>query len=305
MSEGRSIEPAWARSIACGTLIVGVGALVYLGTSLALLARSSGDSGEHPARPRGCEGTLLVCGGGGVPESVLRRFIELAGGRSARLVVIPTAGEWADEPGWDPADAWRRRGISSVTVLHTMDRRRSNDPAFVRPLHEATAVWIGGGHQSRLSEAYAGTAVERALQDLLKRNGVIGGTSAGAGIMSRVMIVKGRDEADVGPGFDLFPDVVIDQHFLKRNRFRRLMKVLEERPGLLGIGVDEETALEVDLGAQRARVLGTSYAVVCVPDPSGGTPHVEVLKPEDEADLRLVRRGEPNAVATHIEVEGL
>jgi len=243
-----------------------------------------------------------------LPDVVRDRFVALAGGRRARVVVIPTAGEWADGPGRaHAADSWRERGVASATVLHTLDRRRANDPAFVRPLTVATGVWIGGGHQTRLSRAYAGTAVERELEALLARGGVIGGTSAGAGIMSRVMIVSGRENAETGRGLDLFPDVVIDQHFFKRNRIRRLLGVLAAHRDLIGLGVDEQTALEVDLKPRRLRVIGQSYAIVCAPltEGSPGFPHIEILKPGDEADLGLIHAGTPNAVTTAIEVDGL
>jgi cyanophycinase len=300
--------PNWVWVVLYGVVVAGLGLVIHLGTSLALLARVQEVSGERLQRPSGGGGTLLVCGGGKLPDAVRDRFVQLAGGRAARVVVIPTAGEWADNPGVvHAADSWRQRGVLSAKVLHTLDRRVANDPEFVRPLTEATGVWIGGGHQSRLSDAYAGTAVERELKAVLARGCVIGGTSAGAGVMSRVMIVKGRDEAELGRGFDLFPDVVIDQHFLRRNRVRRLMKVVAAHPDLVGLGVDESTALEVDVRQQRLRVIGRSYAVACVPasDAWDDLPHIEILKPGDEADLSRLRTRTRNAVVTSIEAEGL
>jgi cyanophycinase len=285
----------------------GLGVLIHLSAILVLLSRVPEVSAERLQRPRGEAGILLVAGGGPTPEAVSARFFKLAGGRSARIVVIPTASDWADASGVErAADTWKDRGAASAVVLHTLDRRRADDREFVRPLTTATGVWIGGGHQSRLSTAYAGTAVERELQALLARGGVVGGTSAGAGIMSQVMIVTGRCEARLGRGLDLFPHVVIDQHFLKRNRFRRLLGVLETHSDLIGLGVDESTALEVDLQPQRLRVIGNSYAVVCTPGkPSRElAPVIEILKPGDELDLARFRSGEANAVTTAIEVEG-
>ena len=85
-------------------------------------------------------------------------------------------------------------GRASVQLLHTRSQDEANDPAFCRPLDEATGVWIGGGTQTRLSESYVDTEVERQLKALLARGGVIGGTSAGAAIMTRVMITGGRAE---------------------------------------------------------------------------------------------------------------
>ncbi|MFO0959383.1 MAG: cyanophycinase [Isosphaeraceae bacterium] len=276
---------------------------LYLGTNLALRARSEGP----PEWPAGDRGTLIICGGGGVPDPVKARFLKLAGGESARLVVIPTAGGWADEPGWDPADPWKKRGIRRVEVLHTRDRKRADDPSFYRPIDDATAVWISGGYQSWLSEAYVGTGVERALARLLQRGGVIGGTSAGASILSKVMMDGGRVEGEAGLGFDLAPGVVIDQHFLKRNRMKRLFRVLSEHDDLIGLGVDEETALEFDLSHNRLMAHGNSYALICIPpdrDPDG-EPRIEVLKPGDEADLNRIRDRSAQAVVTRIAIEEL
>ena len=301
-------EAAWMRRVLQGAVVVGVLLVAHLATSLVLLARVPEVSLERIQRPPGKAGTLLVCGGGRLPESVRARFVQLAGGPAARIVVIPTAGEWSDRPGVEhAADSWRALGVRSARVLHTRNRAVADSPAFVAALREATGVWIGGGHQTRLADAYGGTAVETALHDLLARGGVVGGTSAGAGIMSRLMIVKGRGEAVVSRGFGLVSDVVIDQHFLRRNRVRRLLGVLATHPGHVGLGVDEATALEVDLGTRRLRAIGESYAVACVPASPGGVepPSIEVLKPGDEADLAALRAGSPNAVLSAIEVDGL
>src|SRR5206468_6934717 len=105
------------------------------------------------------------------------------------------------------------------------------DAAFVKPLTEATAVWFGGGDQNKIMEAYRGTLVEKELHKLLQHNGVIGGTSAGAAIMSDVMIAGGNPVAKTGKGFGFVTHAVVDQHFLKRDRGERLMGVLAKHPG--------------------------------------------------------------------------
>ena len=107
--------------------------------------------------------------------------------------------------------------MAALTLLHTRDAKKANEAAFVKPLTEATAVWFGGGDQGKLLAAYRGTAVERELHKLLQRGGAIGGTSAGAAVMSKVMITGGNPKAEVGTGFGFLTHVVIDQHFLKRN----------------------------------------------------------------------------------------
>src|SRR5581483_5879137 len=100
-----------------------------------------------------------------------------------RLVVIPTASKWFDQTRISRSlNYWKAQGLASVSLLHTLNPKEADDPSFVKPLQEATAAWLGGGDQSRLANAYHGTAVEKELQRLLARGGVIGGTSAGASV---------------------------------------------------------------------------------------------------------------------------
>ncbi|MFO0959384.1 MAG: cyanophycinase [Isosphaeraceae bacterium] len=272
--------------------------------SLALRPSQRADEGSPSAWIPSERGTLILSGGGWVPRG---RFVELAGGKSARLVVIPTAGESADDPAWDPAELWHSWGVQHVTVLHTRDRGRADDPSFCRPIDEATAVWISGGTQSWLSEAYAGTEVERALARLLARGGVVGGTSAGASILSKVMISGGRDEVEVGVGFDLAPGVVIDQHFFKQNRMKRLSRILADHGELIGLGIDEDAAIEFNLSHNRLRAIGYSYTMICVPagPDSDGELRIEFLKKGDEADLNRIRDRSANAVIPWVDIESL
>jgi cyanophycinase len=191
---------------------------------------------------------------------VMREFFELAGGAHGRLVVIPTA---ADDVTDDAAflDAWATFGFESIEVLHTTSRDTANDAAFAVPLTTATAVWFDGGEQARLERAYIGTRVEAGIRAVLERGGVIGGSSAGAAIMSRVMIRGGKTRPRIGTGFDLLAGAIIDQHFLARARQPRLLRALAAHPGLVGYGVDEGTALIVRGGA--AEVVGDSSVTVC------------------------------------------
>src|SRR6186997_2341999 len=103
--------------------------------------------------PRAVAGNLVICGGGDLPGDVHSAFFELAGGKQARIVVIPTASESADEPPSASAlEPWQSLGASHVERLHTRDRKVANEEAFVAPLRGATAVWIGGGDQVRLAK---------------------------------------------------------------------------------------------------------------------------------------------------------
>jgi cyanophycinase len=234
-------------------------------------------------------GYLVIVGGGVLPDAVRDRFLELAGGKKGRLVVIPTASELADPSRTSRSYIyWRRQGLESVDELNTLEQKRANDPAFVEPLTKATAVWLGGGDQSRLAKAYRGTAVERELRKLLERGYVIGGTSAGASVMSRIMITGGNPEARTGTGLDLLPNVVIDQHFNNRNRQRRLKNVLKDYPDYFGLGIDEATAVVVH--GRKFQVLGNAHVYVCLPPLAPGERLMKMLRSGEEGELLLPNR---------------
>jgi cyanophycinase len=263
------------------------GAVLFV-LSLRVAAEGPGLS-SPPARLEPAEkpgpllpGALVICGGGRLPDAVVDRFVELAGGPQARIVVIPTADSdmGIDRYAAASLDRWRSRGPAAVQLLHTRSRDEANNPVFLQPLSDATGVWFSGGSQARLSAAYVDTAVESHLKALLARGGVIGGTSAGAAIMTRVMITGGRTTPTQGRGFDLLPASVVDQHFLKRNRLGRMLSLLAQHPGLSGFGIDEGTALV--LQGNRLSVIGDSYVVACMPPSSGQSPQLEIWKPGDD-----------------------
>jgi cyanophycinase len=232
-------------------------------------------------------GSLMICGGGAVPEEVCQCFLDLAGGSRARLAIIPSYDPSPKETA-QLIDSWRNRGVASVFVLHAGSRSQSDDPAFAKPLAEVTGVWLSGGRQSHLSERYVDTEVERQLKALLDRKGVIGGASAGAAAMTRLMIGGGLSEAVQQRGFDLLPGMVVDQHFLYRNRLQRLLGILTAHPGLIGLGIDERTAVLVQRKGRICVVLGESYAVVCLPQEQK-FPRIEILKAGDHTDLEVLK----------------
>ncbi|HET9983588.1 MAG TPA: cyanophycinase, partial [Longimicrobiales bacterium] len=212
-------------------------------------------------------GTLLVVGGGLLGSEILSRFVQLAGGPDARIVVLPGAGEEdtfpADWSGYQPL--WKA-GARNVTILHTRDRRVADREDFVAPLREARGVWIPGGRQWKLADAYLGTRTQREIRAVLERGGVVAGTSAGATILG-AYLVRGAPAGNtivMSPGheegFGFLRDVAIDQHVLVRHRENDLALVLAAHPRLLGVGPDEGTALEVH--GDTATVLGRSRVVV-------------------------------------------
>ena len=212
------------------------------------------------------KGTLVVVGGGKLDHVILQRFIELAGGPDAAIVVFPTAGggnNYNDNSGG--AGQLRKYGATNVTVIHTNDRNIANSDDFVKPLLQAKAVWFGGGRQWRLVDSYKDTKTEKLFWEVLNRGGVIGGTSAGATIQGSYLargdtknnqIMMGDHEA----GFGFIKNVAIDQHLLARNRHFDMFDILEKRPELLGIGIDEGTAIIVQ--GDMFEVIGKSYAIV-------------------------------------------
>ena len=242
---------------------------------------------DYDPKPESIEpikGSLVICGGSDMPQAAWDRFMELAGVEDARLVIIPTAKARADN--YDPeqylAD-WRARNPASVVMLHTRSPETANDPDFVAPLKQATGVWFEGGSQSLIADAYLGTLVEKELYGVLERGGVIGGTSAGAAIQSRVMIAGGDSVARVGQGFDFLPGAVIDQHFLARERQERLIGVLKDRPHLVGFGIDEDTALIVYQG-RRLDIVGESCVTAYVAGNDYAPWREEKLEPRERDD---------------------
>lgn len=199
-------------------------------------------------------GYLIIVGGGSTPRAARDRFIQLAGNTAASIVFIPTAGSDDSIPTLSDRfiAAYKKRGITNITVLHTRDKKTANDSNFYNPLKTATGVFIGGGKQGRLSDAYLGTKTVDALYELLNRGGVIEGSSAGATIQGSFLMNGGTRKGNsakianaYNKGFGFVKHTAIDQHLLKRNRQLNLVPVIKEFPDLLGIGIDESSAIEI------------------------------------------------------------
>lgn len=255
---------------------------------------SRGQSSEidvpRPAAVFGPEkGTLVICGGGILPEALRTKVVELAGGEHARMVVISTASQTADTPDIETYVVWwRQKKLRELTILHTRSRDVADTEAFVEPLTRATGVWFMGGNQAWLIDTYSGTRTEAEMHKLLERGGVISGTSAGAAVMSKRMIRRGSPTPEVGRGFGFLDGAVVDQHFVRRMRQDRLLKVVEQEPSLVGLGIDEGTALLVQ--GRRLSVLGDSEVRVCFARTESREPLIESLRSGDKADLSALGR---------------
>lgn len=220
---------------------------------------------QAPPPPSVASGSLVIVGGGSLPAEVTSRFIDLAGGPASSIVVLPIAA--GDElSGDEAADTriLRRAGAINVKSLRARRREEVESPEFAAALAAAKGVWFNGGRQWRFVDAYLGTKAEEQFRGVLARGGVIGGSSAGASIQSQYMprgsplgnLDMLADGYERGLGF--LPGVAIDQHFTQRKRHRDMSSLVRRYPQLLGIGIDESTALVVR--QQSAEVIGRGKA---------------------------------------------
>ena len=208
-----------------------------------------------PTGTQNGEGDLLVIGGAEDKlgrRTVLKEFVELAGGPGARIAVVPTASSLGPEIIDVYAALFARLGAAEVYGVRPETRADANDDALVSELDRATGIFMTGGNQLKLSSVIAGTAFGQAIIDARGRGVTIAGTSAGASIQSSHMVAFGpggstpkQRMTQVAAGLGLVQNCVIDQHFAQRNRYGRLLMIVAQSPQLLGLGVDEDTAAVV------------------------------------------------------------
>lgn len=267
--------------------------IACLATLVAGLVISGAD---HPASAQACDrpcvgptrGAIVAGGGGRLDPLVYERFVELAGGPEARIVLIPTAGtEYGSHDGWTAIERLKEAGAQHLEVLHTRSRSVADLEAFASPLQRATGVWFSGGHQWRLVDVYLGTETHHQLDELLERGGVIGGNSAGASALASFLLRGGEFNGEIiaterAEGFGFLRNVAVDQHLMQRGRENEMFEVLRREPQLLGIGLNEGAAIVV--AGDVARVLGDRVAIYDITDPLTLIP-LRWLSPGDVYDL--------------------
>jgi cyanophycinase len=222
--------------------------------------------------PPAARGHLVIAGGGKLPPEIRVRALALAGGPTARIVIVPNASKLADT-GPNNARIWNEMGAARVTVLDV-----SKPTSSLEHLKQADLIWFTGGDQNRLMNVLNGTPVPAMVKQRFEEGAVIGGTSAGAAAMARLMFTGQAtleqlvsNTTETSAGLALMPDVLIDQHFLARRRFNRLFSaVLDHR--LIGIGIDEGTAIIVY--GREFEVLGTSSVTVLDPSQARHLPNI-------------------------------
>ena len=211
-------------------------------------------------------GRLVVIGGAEdrlQDRVILRRFVELCGGGTARILVMTAASGDPDASwrGYEPV--FRELGVSDISALTIRTAEEANDVTLIQQILAADGIFMTGGDQRRLMNLIWETDTARAMHTAFHARGCcIGGTSAGAAAMSRLMLAEGstprlpeKDAAILDLGLGFVSRAIIDQHFSERRRLGRLLSVLAQRPDMLGIGIDEDTALVIER-AHSVEVIG-------------------------------------------------
>jgi len=224
-----------------------------------------------------CQGPVMPIGGAEDKDpgsDVLERFMELAGGNQARIAIIPTASEEAQEAGERYIKVFRKLGAAEADWLRVEKRDDANSEAALELLRNATGIFITGGDQARLVALLAGTLVMECIRDRNAHGVVVAGTSAGASIVSAHLMSGGTGLAgnsndaaarkgmvELVAGFGLLQDIIVDQHFSQRGRMGRLLASFAANPGLLGIGLDEDTAVLINREG-LLEVLGSNMVTI-------------------------------------------
>jgi cyanophycinase len=236
-------------------------------TALRRAAQDRANGVFPPAKvpaPEVPSGSLVIVGGGGMPAEVTKKFIDLAGGPEALIVTLPTANPDPLPMGPGESNMFLKAGAKNVQVLRARDVKDVEDPKTLDVLKNAKAIWFGGGRQWRFVDAYEQTKAEPLFREVLKRGGVIGGSSAGATIQGDYLC-RGSPLGNLEimyegyeRGFAFLPGVAIDQHFTQRKRFPDMTALMKKYPQYLGIGIDESTALIVQ--GHVAEIMGKNKA---------------------------------------------
>jgi cyanophycinase len=233
-------------------------------------------------------GPLVLIGGShqDLRNDIRDAFFELAGGKRAKIVVIPTAVAHADRP--ETPDEFRKPWLDlkplSVEILHTRDRKTADDPAFVKPLTEASAVFLTNGHGDRLFKAYRGTLVEKELKKLQARGGLIGGTGTGAVVLGDLSIDRVKADGPTEWSLGLLPGFLIHD----RGDVERLADAIAANPANVGLMIDPAAA--VVIRGKNIRVIGEGTVTVGLAKGAGKEAKIETLKSGGQLDLIELRR---------------
>lgn len=213
---------------------------------------------------------IILAGGGNLPDTIWKRFIHMAGGESARILIIPTA-RYTDSLYHaifkNEVQIFKRLGIKSVDILHAPNPSIANSDSFVKRLENFDGIWIAGGYTCLLAESYTNTLFNKSLKQWVFNGGVLGGTSAGASIIGEIMprTIGCRQKMNQNSytGFKIIPKSIIEQHLNTRARESNIISMQKRLPDHLGIGVDEATALIINDSVWE--VIGNSKIIMYWP----------------------------------------
>lgn len=235
------------------------------------------------------KGNLIIIGGAEDKygeSKILKEVVDVIGGHGAKLMILTTATEKPEEVGNEYRNVFERLGASEIEVLNINSREDANSDDNVNRIMSSTGIFFTGGDQLRITSILGGTKVYKALHDVYIKGVVIIGTSAGASVMSGTMIVDGNSNdparkctLKMAPGLGLLEEAIVDQHFDQRGRIGRLLCGVAENPYMLGIGIDEDTAIRVYPDA-HFEVIGTN-AVTVADGRTIKSSNVSELKPDE------------------------
>jgi cyanophycinase len=219
-----------------------------------VVAQVASEPVPHPNSDKstGRRGSVMAIGGAEDKFNdrvILSRFVSLAGGDDARIAIVPTASS-IEAAGERYKAIFLELGVGAAEVAYIGDRVAANSEDITRLLASSTGIFLTGGNQMRLSTIMGGTKTAAMIRRRFEDGAIIAGTSAGASILSEHMVAFGASGASprqrmaqMVAGFGLVQNVIIDQHFRQRDRIGRLLMMVAASPGLLGIGIDEDTAI--------------------------------------------------------------
>ncbi len=253
---------------------------------------------------RNKKGNLVIIGGAEDrygESSILQEVVDIIGGEDARIGIFTTATQHPEEVGEDYRDVFLRLGVKDADILNINTRDEANSEDNVRRIMYATGFFFTGGDQLRITSILGGTRVCDALKRSFEGGTAVIGTSAGASVMSSTMIVEGNSNdaarkctLKMAPGLSLLEEVIIDQHFDQRGRLGRLLCGVAGNPGILGIGIDEDTGIRV-YPDEYFEVIGNN-AVTVIDGKSIVSTNVSETKPDEilaitNASLHILSRG--------------
>jgi cyanophycinase len=234
-------------------------------------------------------GNLIIIGGAEDKygeSDILKQVVDIIGGNGSNLMVMTTATEKPEEVGHEYRNVFGRLGVNKIDVLNINTRDDANLDDNVDKIMKSTGIFFTGGDQLRITSILGGTKVYKALHEVYRKGVAIAGTSAGASVMSSTMIVDGNSNSParkctlkMAPGLGLLEEAIVDQHFEQRGRIGRLLCGVAENPYVLGIGIDEDTAIKVYPDA-HFEVIGTN-AVTIADGKSIKSSNVSELQPDE------------------------